>query len=299
MRVQLARALAMDPGGAAHGRAVRGARRADARRDAPAPAAHLDARPEDRGLRHPRRPRGARARGPRGGDGGPARARAPGPRVRLPRPRDPDDEALVGMSRRIRDELRRAEAARAERMRGRGRDDAKRWDGLQQGTLLVALIGLGPSSSDGPWPHWLFPGPLRGRREPWEHAPRRPPRRGHGQLARAPRPGVRLLRARGRAVRRAPRAQRARPGGAPAHRAGAAGVALHLLAAARHPVVRPLRDLHPVRRGDGVGVRHRHRDRGRRGGRGPAAPPRRRHPRDPRRALPRRGAPARRRSRGS
>ncbi|ABS24644.1 ABC transporter ATP-binding protein [Anaeromyxobacter sp. Fw109-5] len=31
--------------------------------------------------------------------------------VRLPRPRDPDDEALVGMSRRIRDELRRAEAA--------------------------------------------------------------------------------------------------------------------------------------------------------------------------------------------
>lgn len=31
--------------------------------------------------------------------------------VRLPRPRDPDDEALVEMSRRIRDELRRAEEA--------------------------------------------------------------------------------------------------------------------------------------------------------------------------------------------
>jgi NitT/TauT family transport system ATP-binding protein len=31
--------------------------------------------------------------------------------VRLSRPRDPDDEALVGMSRRIRDELRKAESA--------------------------------------------------------------------------------------------------------------------------------------------------------------------------------------------
>jgi NitT/TauT family transport system ATP-binding protein len=33
--------------------------------------------------------------------------------VRLPRPRDPDDEALVEMSRRIRDELRQAEEAGA------------------------------------------------------------------------------------------------------------------------------------------------------------------------------------------
>jgi NitT/TauT family transport system ATP-binding protein len=33
--------------------------------------------------------------------------------VRLPRPRDPDDEQLVELSRRIRDELRRAERAGA------------------------------------------------------------------------------------------------------------------------------------------------------------------------------------------
>jgi NitT/TauT family transport system ATP-binding protein len=35
--------------------------------------------------------------------------------VQLPRPRDPDDPSLVAMSRRIRDELRRAEEAGAER----------------------------------------------------------------------------------------------------------------------------------------------------------------------------------------
>ncbi|HEY6101561.1 MAG TPA: ABC transporter ATP-binding protein [Anaeromyxobacter sp.] len=40
--------------------------------------------------------------------------------VRLPRPRDPDDEALVEMSRRIREELRRAEDAGA-----RGAEDEK------------------------------------------------------------------------------------------------------------------------------------------------------------------------------
>jgi NitT/TauT family transport system ATP-binding protein len=47
--------------------------------------------------------------------------------VGLPRPRDPDDEALVDMSRRIRDELRRAEGAGApaRAAEGEGEDDER------------------------------------------------------------------------------------------------------------------------------------------------------------------------------
>jgi NitT/TauT family transport system ATP-binding protein len=45
--------------------------------------------------------------------------------VRLPRPRDPDDEALVELSRRIRDELRRAEEAGAAATEEREDDDAR------------------------------------------------------------------------------------------------------------------------------------------------------------------------------
>jgi NitT/TauT family transport system ATP-binding protein len=46
--------------------------------------------------------------------------------VRLPRPRDPDDEALVELSRRIRDELRRAEEAGAAGATDEGEDDDAR-----------------------------------------------------------------------------------------------------------------------------------------------------------------------------
>jgi NitT/TauT family transport system ATP-binding protein len=49
--------------------------------------------------------------------------------VRLPRPRDPDDEILVELSRRIRAELRRAEESGAEEpaaaARGREDEDAR------------------------------------------------------------------------------------------------------------------------------------------------------------------------------
>jgi NitT/TauT family transport system ATP-binding protein len=46
--------------------------------------------------------------------------------VRLPRPRDPDDEALVELSRRIRDELREAERAGAAAAADEGEDDDAR-----------------------------------------------------------------------------------------------------------------------------------------------------------------------------
>ncbi len=48
--------------------------------------------------------------------------------VRLPRPRDPDDEALVELSRRIRDELRQAERAGAPGATDEGVDDDARVD---------------------------------------------------------------------------------------------------------------------------------------------------------------------------
>ena len=52
-RVAITRALVHDPGHAAHGRAVRRARRHDARAHEPRAAAHLDREEEDRALHHP------------------------------------------------------------------------------------------------------------------------------------------------------------------------------------------------------------------------------------------------------
>jgi NitT/TauT family transport system ATP-binding protein len=57
--------------------------------------------------------------------------------VRLPRPRDPDDEALVAMSRRIREDLRRAEAAGARAHEESG--DAKAEERAPAGGLPAGL----------------------------------------------------------------------------------------------------------------------------------------------------------------
>lgn len=61
--------------------------------------------------------------------------------VRLPRPRDPDDEELVVMSRRIRDELRAAEGAAAPAERGTEGDDARMAQGRSDRGGAAADLG--------------------------------------------------------------------------------------------------------------------------------------------------------------
>jgi NitT/TauT family transport system ATP-binding protein len=63
--------------------------------------------------------------------------------VRLPRPRDPDDEALVELSRRIRDELRNADIEAAARARGPGEERGHARRTSDRGARDRAALDLG------------------------------------------------------------------------------------------------------------------------------------------------------------